>query len=394
MACNMTPLAITISDWIAGGDGKVRGADPLGLLGGNVPLSPTGFTASYLSDTSLSLAWTDNATDEVSYELDRSPNGVDTWTALVDPAANATSATDTGLTVDTTYYYRLRAVNASGNSSYATANGTTTVGVTSTPNLFSDGFESADLSASTASPNTINFAWTDANRSSVLYQDGASARRVYPVEFTNEYTDGRDVTAKDGTYSMGVEYAATINMAEQRYIHDQQADEIWLRYWVRVPEDYSHGVIGGTTNNKFLAMWMDGYIQEGTGATVVWSMEDAGGGNSDLYFGHTLAEGGETAALQSTPFIDVTTDRGRWMQVCAHLIFGTEAGGDSTVELYRRWENEPNFTMMHQITNANLTKGTATGWGGGYFMGWANGPYAIDQWWLIDTVELSTGSLL
>ena len=265
---------------------------------------------------------------------------------------------------------------------------------TSTPNLFSDGFESVDLSASAAAINTINFAWTAADRSSILHQAGASAWRDYPVIYIEEYTDGRDVTAKNGIYSMGIEYAATVNQAEQRYIHDQQ-NEIWLRYWVRVPENYSHGTIsGGATNNKFHAFWMDGYIQEGTGATVVWSLEDAGGGNSDLYFGHTLAGGGETSALQATPFIDVTTDRGRWMQMCLHVVFGTEAGSDSTIETYRRWDGESSFTQLHTTSTANLTKGTSAGWGGGYFNGYANGAYAIDQWWLIDTVEMSTGSLL
>tara|TARA_R110000737_G_scaffold309472_1_gene317750 strand:+ start:447 stop:2108 length:1662 start_codon:yes stop_codon:yes gene_type:complete len=108
----------------ADGSNNLVSSNPTGA--GGAPLAPTNFTASYLSDTSLSLAWTDNATNELNFELDRSPNGTDTWTALTSPAANATSATNTGLTVDTQYFYRLRAVNAAGNSSYTTANGTTT----------------------------------------------------------------------------------------------------------------------------------------------------------------------------------------------------------------------------------------------------------------------------
>lgn len=47
MACNMTPIIIAISNWISGGDGKVRGNDPSGLLGygepeGAVYVSTTG----------------------------------------------------------------------------------------------------------------------------------------------------------------------------------------------------------------------------------------------------------------------------------------------------------------------------------------------------------------
>ena len=117
----LSPFSETIA---ADGSNNLVSSDPTGA--GGAPLAPTGFTSVYLSDTSLSLAWTDNATNELNYELDRSLTGTGSWTALTDPAANATTATSTGLTVDTQYFYRLRAVNAAGNSSYATANGTTT----------------------------------------------------------------------------------------------------------------------------------------------------------------------------------------------------------------------------------------------------------------------------
>ena len=126
----MTQMTISAFEQtiIANGSNDLDSADPTGA--GGAPLAPSGFTATYLSDTSLTLAWTDNSSNELNFEIDRSPNGTDTWTALSDPAANATSATNTGLTVDTTYYYRLRAVNASGNSAYVTTSGLTAAGVT------------------------------------------------------------------------------------------------------------------------------------------------------------------------------------------------------------------------------------------------------------------------
>lgn len=126
MAVNMTPLAVPMSNWTPGIDGMVRGSDPSGLLGGGLPLAPTGFTVTYLSDTSLTLAWTDNATDETGYEIDRSLTGTGGWTNVTTTAANVATYANTGLAVDTTYYYRVRAVNGTGNSAYALANGLTT----------------------------------------------------------------------------------------------------------------------------------------------------------------------------------------------------------------------------------------------------------------------------
>jgi len=46
MAVNLNPLAIAIGDWVAGGDGKVRGADPTGAIGGGgetFTITGTGF---------------------------------------------------------------------------------------------------------------------------------------------------------------------------------------------------------------------------------------------------------------------------------------------------------------------------------------------------------------
>jgi hypothetical protein len=62
--------------------------------------------------TTIPLTWTDgnSSPNEISFELQTSPNGSTGWTALNNPAANATSFTDTGIANSTTKYYRIRAV--------------------------------------------------------------------------------------------------------------------------------------------------------------------------------------------------------------------------------------------------------------------------------------------
>jgi autotransporter-associated beta strand protein len=90
------------------------------------PSAPTALAASAVSASQIDLSWTDNASDESGFKLERSPDGTTGWTQISTPAANATSHSDTGLTLGTPYHYRLRATNTGGDSTYtATATATT-----------------------------------------------------------------------------------------------------------------------------------------------------------------------------------------------------------------------------------------------------------------------------
>lgn len=94
---------------------------------GAVPNAPSGLTATAVGTSAINLSWTDNAADETAYKVERSPTGSGSWTQIAGAlAANTTTYSDTGLSSGTTYYYRVRCSNASGNSSYSsTANATT-----------------------------------------------------------------------------------------------------------------------------------------------------------------------------------------------------------------------------------------------------------------------------
>ncbi len=80
------------------------------------PSAPTALSASAVSASQINLTWTDNASDESGFKLERSPDGTNGWTQIATPAANATSYSDTGLTLGTPYFYRLRATSSGGDS--------------------------------------------------------------------------------------------------------------------------------------------------------------------------------------------------------------------------------------------------------------------------------------
>ncbi|WP_193378524.1 fibronectin type III domain-containing protein, partial [Singulisphaera acidiphila] len=105
-----------------------------------IPSRPLSVTATVTADGTISLAWA-AATDEVSYRIERSTNSTTGWTTVGVTAAAATSYPNTGLSENTSYYYRVVATNAAGESAPSavvnaltrpnTPDGLTAVGVSS-----------------------------------------------------------------------------------------------------------------------------------------------------------------------------------------------------------------------------------------------------------------------
>jgi len=91
--------------------------------------APSGLSASAVSADSIQLTWTDNATDETGFIVERSLNSGSGFSQIVTLGANAISFTDTGLLAGTSYYYRVSAANAIGSSAYSNvASAETTLG--------------------------------------------------------------------------------------------------------------------------------------------------------------------------------------------------------------------------------------------------------------------------
>src|SRR6185436_3539436 len=89
------------------------------------PTAPSALTAAAVSSSQINLQWADNAGNETGFKLERSTDGF-SFSEIATLGANVTSYSDTGLNCTTTYYYRVRASNASGNSAYSgTASATT-----------------------------------------------------------------------------------------------------------------------------------------------------------------------------------------------------------------------------------------------------------------------------
>lgn len=90
-----------------------------------VPTAPSGFTLTVLSTTSIKLNWTDNATNEDYYQVQRSLDGT-TYAIVKKLNPNVQTWTNSGLTAGTLYYFKVRCHGADGFSSFCTAASATT----------------------------------------------------------------------------------------------------------------------------------------------------------------------------------------------------------------------------------------------------------------------------
>lgn len=81
----------------------------------HAPAAPTNLTAHAVSSTQIDLAWQDNATNEAGFRIERSLNG-SSFSEIGQTGPNGTTFSDTGLTPQTTYFYRVFAFNNFGNS--------------------------------------------------------------------------------------------------------------------------------------------------------------------------------------------------------------------------------------------------------------------------------------
>ncbi len=124
------------------------------------PAAPTDLVAVAASSSQIDLAWTDNATNEGGFKIERSPDGA-AWAEIAQVGANTTAHADTGLAASTTYYYRARAFNGGGDSGWSnTANATTN------PPLNVD----HRATAQTATAGTVSGSFTNTHASDDVYQ--------------------------------------------------------------------------------------------------------------------------------------------------------------------------------------------------------------------------------
>lgn len=130
------------------------------------PAAPTGVTATRVSDTQQTIAWTVTATAGAPYSAQVVQRATDAggWVAIATVSGSATSYADTTTAGNHKYAYRVYAYNAIAWSPYSTA----------TPTIFTSPAAPSGCAAAKTTAGDITVTWTD----NAPYNDGVEVWRL------------------------------------------------------------------------------------------------------------------------------------------------------------------------------------------------------------------------
>jgi fibronectin type 3 domain-containing protein len=128
---------------------------PAGANAGAKPGIPSTVAATALDYTRISITWADTISNETAFEIVRSLSVDGTYVPVFTAPANSTSFTDSGLVASTKYFYRVRSINANGESGFSPKVNATTLAAPQTP------ASPPQLSGEAATNGTVLLNWTD-----------------------------------------------------------------------------------------------------------------------------------------------------------------------------------------------------------------------------------------
>ncbi|MBC7908881.1 MAG: fibronectin type III domain-containing protein, partial [Pyrinomonadaceae bacterium] len=159
------------------------------------PAAPTNLTATASSSSQINLSWSDTANNESGFRIERKTGAGGTYAEIATVGANVTSYSNTGLAASTTYFYRVRAYNATGNSAYSNEANATTNATPPPANgtgLRGQYYDNTNFTTLrlTRTDATVNFNWGSGSPAGNIGADTFSVRWTGQVQarFSQTYT--------------------------------------------------------------------------------------------------------------------------------------------------------------------------------------------------------------
>ncbi len=233
------------------------------------PSVPTGVTATAPTSTSVQVGWnpSSDATGVTAYDILR--NG----SSIGSVGGGTLTFTDNTVSAGTTYQYSIKARDAAGNTSTASASASVTT-PNGTPPVFSDGFESGNLSAWTLSSGLV-VQGTTVHRGAFAAEGNTTAGATYAKKtLPSTYADGYSrvsFNVKSASSQVNLLRLRTAADGSLGYVFVTATGQVGLRNDVTATTTMSsavaapgsgwhtvelHMVVNGTSSS--MEVWLDG----------------------------------------------------------------------------------------------------------------------------------------
>jgi hypothetical protein len=183
------------------------------------PAAPSNLTATAVSSSQIHLAWTDNASNEEGFRIERR-TGAQSFVEIAAVGPDTTSFSDTGLAPATTYTYRVRAYNSAGSSDYSNEASATTQSEAASPTRINSG------GSQYTSPTTGHVFLADRN-----FSGGSTTTRsnrdilnttddplYLSLRFGTSFS--YNIPTANGSYTLRLHFAETgVSASNQRLFH-------------------------------------------------------------------------------------------------------------------------------------------------------------------------------
>ncbi|MGE4196016.1 MAG: ASPIC/UnbV domain-containing protein [Phycisphaerales bacterium] len=163
----------------------------------SAPAAASALTATANAGTTITLDWLDNSAGEATFQVDRSPTGIGSWTPIHETARGVVTYDDTGL-LPGTYFYRVVAKNP-----YESASASNVAGATS-PTGGTPPLAPSSLNAAAISSTRVDLTWVDNANNETAFRiqrgEGASGPWLDLVVLAANVTSYSDTTAEPETF--------------------------------------------------------------------------------------------------------------------------------------------------------------------------------------------------
>jgi predicted phage tail protein len=263
------------------------------------PAAPTVLTATLLANpTSVRLTWTDNATTETSFVVERcSGVGCTNFVLLTTLASRnvtgtgAVNYTDPTIVLGTTYSYRVAAINTGGSSAYSNV---ATLAIGSIPLA-----PTALTGTLLTNPNRIRLTWTDnaTNETNFVLERSINGGTFITLATVAARNGTGNVNYTDGTVLVGSTYSYRV-MAVNVVGSSAYSNVFTMGMLIpAAPSNASAAVIrvGTTTNDQVTLTWVDNAnnetsftIQRATNAAFTAGLTNSTAGANVITFQQTV----------------------------------------------------------------------------------------------------------